>query len=122
MADFIRAGIQYHDQSIALLHGGSYTLLQSLVVLFSGNHHLVDNHFNVVVLVTVQFHAVCNFAYLAIHTDIQIPFLSHLLEEFLVMPLSGTDKRCQHIDTLALILVVNEVQNLLFGVFDHLFA
>ena len=120
MADFIGACIQYHDQAIALLHSRSYALLQPLVVLFSGNHHLVDNHFDIVVLVAVQFHAVRNFTDFAIHPNIEIPFLSHLLEEFLVMSLSGTDKWCQHIDTLALIFVINEVQNLFFGVFDHL--
>ena len=121
MAYFVVFGIQNHDESVALVHGGGYALFQSVFVLVA-HHHLVDNYFDVVVLVAVQFHAVYHFAYLSVHTDIQIAFLAYLFEEFLVMALTGAYKGCKDVYPLAHIVFPNQTQNLFFGVFYHLLA
>ena len=121
MAHFIGAGIEYHHQAIALLHGRSDTLLQAVLVLV-GYHHLVNHHFDVVVLVSVQLHAMSHFAHFAIYPDIEIALLPHIFEEFLVMSLTGSDQRSQQIDALAEVVLTNQFQNLFFGILHHLLA
>ena len=121
VADFVVFGIQYQDEAVALVHGGGYALLQAVLVLVA-HHHFVYHHFDVVVLVAVELHAVYYLAYLSVYTDIQVAFLAYLLEEFLVMPFTGTYQRGKDVNTLADVFFADEAQNLLFGVFNHLFA
>ena len=52
--------IENHDEALALLHGQSHRLFQSFVGDFRGfglDCHLIDDHFNVVVLIAVDLHA-----------------------------------------------------------------
>ena len=118
MTDFVGSGIEYHNQAVTLLHGGSYALFQAFLIFFR-NNHLVDDYFDVVVLVSVEFHAVHDFTYLTVHSDIEITFLAYLLEKFLVMTFTGTDQRSQQIDALSLVLLMNHVENLFFGILHH---
>ena len=122
MADFVGRGIENHNQPVALLHGGGHTLFQALVVLVGSYHHLVYHHFDVVVLVSVEFHAMHDFTHFAIDADIEVAFLADILEKFLVVSLSGTYQGSQQIDTLSLIVLMNQVENLLFRVLHHLLS
>ena len=119
MAYTLGLGIQNHQQSIPLLHGRSHTLLQSFL-FFLGHHRLVDHYFYVMILVTVQLHSVNDFLDFSVNPHIQIAFLAHLLEKFLIMSLTGPHQRCQDENTFSFIIAVNQIQNLLFRILHHL--
>ena len=121
MADAFCLRIQNHQQSVALLHGNGYALSQTFLFLL-GHYGLVNHHFDVVILVAVQLHAVHYLGDVAVYTHIQIPLAAHLFEEFLVVSLTRTHQRSKDVDALALIIAVNEIQNLLLGILHHLLA
>ena len=56
-------------------------------------------------------------AHLAVHADIQITCLAHLLEKFFVMSLAGTYQRGKHKYILTLIIPVNQADDLFLGIF-----
>ena len=113
--------IQYHNQSIPLLHGSCNTLLQAFLILFIYNQ-FINDHLYIMVLITVEFHAVNNLTHFPIHTHIQITFLPHLFEKFFVMTFTCTHQRSQHKNLFALIIFMNQFKNLFFGVFHHFFS
>ena len=121
MAYSVGAGIEYHDEPIALCHGGGYALFQSVIVFFA-DHHLVYHHFDVVVFVAVELHAMHHFANFAVDTYIQISFLADLLEQLLVVALTGSYQWSQQVDSLAQVFFAYEAQNLFLGIFNHLLA
>ena len=119
MAHFVRIGIQHEDKAVALFHGNTQALLQTPFVRFR-DYQLVDHHLDAVHLITVELHTVKNLFHLAVHTDIQIAFLPHLLEQFLIMPFTVTDQRSKQIRLLSPILIQDQLQRLLLGVLHHL--
>ena len=121
MAHAFRLCVQYHHQPVALTHGRSHTAFQPRIVLV-GHHQLVDYDFHIVVLVAVQLHAWKCFLQFAVHADVEVTFLPHLLEQFLVVSLTVAHQRSKQIDALAFVLLQNEIQNLFLRIFHHLLA
>ena len=79
MANFLGFSIKNHQKSVALLHGIRYTIRKSFVVFFT-NDHLVDDHFDIVIFVAVELHAMHHLTNLTVNSDIKIAFLADLLE------------------------------------------
>ena len=121
MAHFVCLGIQHEYQSVALLHRDAQAFFQTAFVRFR-NDQLIDHDLDTVHLIPVELHAMKYLFHLTVYPDIQIAFLSHLLEKFLIMSFTVTDKRGKQIGLLPFILVQNQFQRLLFGVFHHLLA
>ena len=74
------------------------------------------------VLVSVNLQAIGQFPYLAIYTDIHIPFLSHLLKQLLIVTLAVFHQWSQDIYFPPVILFQNQRHYFLDGVLHHLFA
>ena len=121
MAHAVGLRIEYHQQPVALAHGGGYAVLQARVVLIC-HHKLVYHYLHIVVLVAVQLHTGQGFAHLAVHTHVEVAFLAHLLEKLLVVSLTTPHQRGKDVDALSFIVFQDEVQYLLFGVLHHLLA
>ena len=68
-----------HQGAISLFHGHLNAFPQSFVVFFL-HLEFVNHHFNVVVLVSVDFHAARDFQHVTIHANIQISFAPHRFE------------------------------------------
>ena len=66
MTDVFRLGIQNHHQAVTLAHGSCHALFQASVILFS-HHQFINNHFDIVVLIAVEFHAMRYFTHFTIH-------------------------------------------------------
>ena len=98
--------IQNHQKPVALLHGRSHTLTQTLIILIR-NDGLVYHHFNIVILISVELHAVSYLFHFAVYTNVQITLLSNLLEQLLVMTFTGTHKRSKNENTFSLIIAMN---------------
>ena len=73
-------------------------------------------------LVSVNLQAIGQFPYLAIYTDIHIPFLSHLLKQLLIVTLAIFHQWSQDIYFPPVILFQNQRHYFLDGVLHHLFA
>ena len=121
MASLVGFSIQHHHQSVALFHGYTETFLQSPLV-GCRNDQLINHHFDVMVLVAVQFHSVKYLPQLAVHTHIEVALLAYLLEKFLVVPFTAAYNRCKQVGFLSGVTGQDQIQNLLFGVLDHLLA
>ena len=106
---------------VAHLHRHFEALLQPLFVLVIDSQ-FVDDHFDVVVLVSVHLHALGHLHDFAIHSGIEIAFLTDAVEEFAVVAFTALNEWCQEEDALAVVLFQQEVHHVLFGVFDHLLA
>ncbi|CDD51175.1 putative uncharacterized protein [Bacteroides sp. CAG:875] len=113
--------IQYHEKAVALLHGRRHTLLQPAVFLVR-YHRFINHYLNVMVLVTVQFHAMDNLLDFPVYPDIKVTLLAHLLEQLFIMSFTCPDQRSQNKNSFSLIIPVNQIQNLLFGVLHHLLS
>ena len=109
---------QHHHDSIALLHSQSHAVSQTGTVLLI-NHQFLNHHLYIMVAVTVQFHARLDLTHLTVHTNIDVSLTSDALKQLLVMTLAVAHQRCQHIDTLSLIVRYNALHNLLLGELDH---
>ena len=118
MAHLPGIGVINHNQPLTLLHGSGNALFQPFVILFRYDQ-LIYHNFYIMIFITVQLHAVYNLAHLAVHADIQITFLAHLLEKFFVMSLTGTYQRGKHKYLLTLIIPVNQADDLFLGIFHH---
>ena len=113
--------IQYHEKAVALLHGCRHTLLQPAVFLVR-HHRFVNHYLNVMVLVTVQFHAMDNLLDFPVYPDIKVTLLTHLLEQLFIMSFTCPNQRSQNKNSFSLIIPMNQIQNLLFGVLHHLLS
>ena len=116
--------IENHDKSFALFHSRRHTLSKPLfggvAIVFDGK--LVDDHFDVVVLVPVYLHATHNLLHHSVNANVQVAFLAHALEEFAVMSFSVANEWSQYQYALALIFFENHPDHTLLGVFHHLLA
>ena len=82
--------IENEYQTFALLHGYLYRFLESLLIL--GRYgQLVDDHLNVVVLISIHLHATGNLHDFTINTDIQIALAAHGLKEFTIVSLTAAN-------------------------------
>ena len=98
--------IQNHQKPVALLHGRSHTLTQTLIILIR-NNGLVYHHFYIVILISVELHAVSYLFHFAVYTHVQITLLSNLLEQLFVMTLTGTHQRSKNENTFSLTVAMN---------------
>ena len=106
MANTLCLRIQNHQEPVALLHGGSHTLTQTLIILI-GNDSLIYHHLYIVILISVELHAVGYLFHFAVYTHVQITLLSNLLEQLLVMTFTGTHQRSENENTFSLIVSMN---------------
>ena len=111
----------YHHLSFSHLHCYFKTLLQTFLILLVDSE-FVDDHFNVVILVSIDFHALGHIHNLTIHTGIEIPLLADALEEFAVVSLTALHDGCQKENALAVVLFQKQVQHVFLGIFHHLLA
>ena len=71
------------------------------------------------VAVAVNPHPLHHFLNLAVHSHVKVAFAADRLEEFLVMSLSVLHLGRKQIDFVALVVLQQEIQDLLFGIFYH---
>ena len=121
VSDTLCLRIENHQQSVSLTHGGGNTLFQPFIILIFYDQ-FVNDYFNIMILITIQFQTMCNLTNLPVDTDIQVSFFPDLFKEFFIMSLTRTHQRGQHIDFLPFIIFQNKFQYLFFGVFHHLFS
>ena len=120
MLDFPRVIVHNHDETFALFHSCLDGLLQTFIgTLYS---YAVNDHFDVVGLVTVHLHALLNLLHLAINTDMQVALLAHRFEQFTIVTLTTMYQWCQNQNLASSIVVLDHVDDLLLGVFYHWFA
>ena len=116
-----RIVVHNHQQPFALLHSHLNALLQSVVgTVFHSqavNHYLDIMHF-----IAVNLHAASDFLHFAVHANVQIPFMAHVLEELTIMALTTSDHRGENENLLAGVIVGHHLNYLLFRVFHHRFA
>ena len=74
------------------------------------------------VLIAVNLHAPGDFLDLSVHTNVQITLASHGFEEFAVVALTTAYQWGENEDLFPLIVVQNHVDDLLLGIFHHLFT
>ena len=118
VAHLSRVHIIDHHHAVALRHGVRHALGQALVVL-ALYHKTVHHQFDVVVAVAVNPHPLHHFLNLAVHSHIKVAFAADRLEEFLVVSLSVLHLGRKQIDLVALVVLQQEIQDLLFGIFYH---
>ena len=121
ISSFLRIFFEQHNYAISLLHGFLHRLFQALTVFFT-DQQFVDNHFDIVVFISIHFQSVCEFAQFAIHTYIQKSFFANLLKKFFVMSFTTSDKWCKEECFLSFVLFQNQIHNLIFAVFYHFLA
>ena len=110
---------KHHHQSVTLLHRQSNAVNQTVTV-FLVNYQFLYYNLDIVVAVTVQFHAGLYLTKFAVHTHGQIALAADALEQFLVMSLTVANQRCQHVYALSVIVAQYQVDDLLLGELDHL--
>ena len=74
------------------------------------------------VLVAIHLHIGHDIHHHVIHTDIQIAFPTHGVEELAIVSLSASHHRSQNVDGLAVVVVENQFENLVLGIFHHLLS
>ena len=120
MLDFARLIVHNHQETLALLHGNLDGLLQALVSTLDGNP--VYHHFDVMGLVAVDLHALLDFLYLTVDTDMQVALLAHRLEQLAIVTLTTMNQRRQNQYLASGVVILNHVDNLLLGIFYHRLA
>ena len=82
--------------------------------------HLVNDHLDVVVLVTVNLHAPRDFRNHSVDADMQVAFPPHALEKLAVVTFPVAYQWCKKVDLLFGIIFSDHAEHLLFGIFHHL--
>ena len=88
----------------------------------AGELELVNHNLDGVVLVAVEFHALCDLHQFAVHTCLNKAFVADLFEQFFVMTFAVLHNRRKYQHTLAGILLKDKTDNLFVGIMNHLFA
>ena len=104
-----------------MLKGLSHALFQALLVL-ALYAELVDDHFDVVIFVAVEAHAVFHGSEFAIDAHVEESLFANALKEFLVVAFALFDQGCKEIDLAVGIVGQDALENLLLGVFHHLLS
>ena len=79
----------------------------------------VNHQLDVVGLVAVHLHVVCQLLHLAVHSHPQESFFPQLGEQFAVVAFTGFYQRGEDVDVLALILLFYQLEDALLRVFHH---
>ena len=113
----------------AINHHLAVTLTQSIGdgglkprQIFRGDFQTIDDQFDIVILITVEHHVERQIAQLSIHPHCKEAFFSQLLKKFLIVALAVFDDRSENIDLVPVVTLKNQVDDLLFRVFDHRLA
>ena len=121
VARLVVGGVQNHHQSAALLQRLRDAAAEAFLVLaFHGK--FVNHNFNVMVFVAVHLHVSDDLSQCSIDAHGQKAFAAHGLEEFFVVSLAVSDERRKEIDLVPFILLKDELDDFLFGVFHHLLS
>ena len=112
---------EHHHQTVTLLHCQSNAVNQTVTVFLVNDQFLYYN-LDIVVAVTVQFHAGLYLTKFAVHAYCQIALTAYTLKEFLIMSLTVAYQRSQHVYALSVVVVQDKVDDLLLGELDHLLA
>ena len=121
MPHFSGIDIKNHNLSIALLES-LFNGVRKAFIVEATHFQAVNHEFDIMILVAVNLHAVCEFAEVSIHPHIDISFLNQLLKKLFIVSLAVFNERCQDIDFAVGIFVENKVDNLIGGIFHHLLA
>ena len=119
MLEVSRFFVHHHDLSVTHLHGCLHALMKPLSV-FRAHGKLVDNHFDAVVLVSVDHHSFGQFNYAAIDTRMKEAFFAYAVKQFAVVTFAVHHKRRKKIDALAVVPFKNKLVDLFVGILDHL--
>ena len=116
--DFSTVLVHNHQDTFTLFHGHLDAFSQSFI-FFVLNSKFVDDYFDVVVLVSINFHSAHNLLYLTVYAYVEITLSAHTLKKFAIVAFPLTDKWGEEVDTLAHIVIENHVNDLFFGIFHH---
>jgi len=86
------------------------------------NHQFVNNHFNIVVFITINFISMGHLTDFAVNTCIEESFFPYLFKEFPVMAFTSPDNRCKNHCTFSVELFYNQIYNLIIVILDHFFT
>ena len=103
-----------------MLKGSADGLFETVVVF--PHPYAVHNQLNIVGLIAVQLHIVGQLADFTIDPYTQEPFLCHLGEKFAIMALARLYQRGKDDNVLAVVVLVDKLQDVLLGVFHHALA
>ncbi len=92
MLDAARIFVKNHNEAVALFHSDTDGLLQPFCV-FVTDLQFVDHHLNVVVLITVHFHATGDLLQLTVDANVQVALAAHGLKEFAIVTLTAAHQR-----------------------------
>ena len=110
--------VENEDKSLALFHSDSYRFLKAFFILV-GNLELVNDHLDIVILVTVHFHTTGNLNEFTIDTHVKVTLTAHGFEKFAIMSFSAFYEGSQYEDAFAGIVVKNHINDFLLCIFHH---
>ena len=118
---FCSAFFYNHHHAVAQFHRCSHTLADAFLVAFL-HHELINHRLDVVVLVSVDFHASLYLPDFAVYAHVEIALAAQSLEEFTIVTLAHAHEWGEEEDCLALVFIEDKVDDLLFRIFHHLLA
>ena len=104
-----------------MAHRYLHTFLEPFVV-FTTYFQFIDNHLDVMILVSVNLHTTLNLLYLSIYAYIEVSFTPHTFKEFAIMSFALTDQRGEDEDAMVDILVKYHFHHLFLCIFYHLLS
>ena len=107
--------------AITLLHSNSNTLNKPLVI-FMLYLKTVDDNFNAMIAIAVEFHVRKYFLHLTIDTNVQITLSAYSIKEFLVVAFTVLYKRRKQDNAFSEIFVEQEFKNLFLRISNHLLS
>ena len=110
-----------HERSFTLFEGGTDTGFQAFFRFF-GRRDPVYDQFDVVYLVAIQVHAERQVGQFAVHTHFEKTLLAHGFKQLAVVAFAAVHQGRENQDVVSRILFSQQLQNLVFGIFDHLLA
>ena len=121
MVQFTAFKIHYRERAFPVIEGGHYRVPDAFPVI-SGRFETVDDKLDEMRLVSVKLCDFRKFADFAVDTDLGVPALAELVEEFLVVSFPSFDQRSQEIAFLSVVVLHDEIYDLLVGIADHFLA
>ena len=82
----------------------------------------IDDQFDVVGLVAVEFHSAADLHDLSIHADTHITLTGHLFKKLSVVSLPCPDQRSEQLDLVVRLALHQQLHDLLIAVLDHGFS
>ncbi len=121
MARLFRLKVVNHHLLVTLLERLHHRVKQPAVILCR-HFQLVDDKFDRMVAVTVKPHPREKLHYFPVDPDGEIPLLHQILKKLLVMPLAVMHQRGQQVYLTVVILLENQFNDFLGGIFHHRFT